>query len=291
MAAIEVNFSSGICDVLLNRPEVENAINEDMLNVLAATVEEIEQRDDIRGVLIRGAGSSFCTGIDPREAGTGAFFPVPMDREYLSRLFADHWSRWRVWRRFAELSKPLVTAVHGRALGEGALFAMVSSWCVASEDAVFGDPSIRMGMASANPLWLWAVGPRRAREILFGRYIDATTAMRWGLVTRVVSSADLESEAWTALEGLVSRPGMTGFDGRMVHEYIHRAASEAAGLSTAQEFAQTIAAMSSIQRYGFRDGEYNFWARVGEIGIEEALVERDTRYEVIAGSGISGGSW
>ena len=136
-----------------------------------------------------------------------------------------------------------------------------------------------MGMASANPLWLWAVGPRRAREILFGRYIDAPTAQRWGLVTRIAPDMDLENQAWAALEGLVSRPGMTGFDGHMVHDYIRRAASEAAGLGTAQEFAQTISAMSSIQRYGFREGEYNFWARVGEIGIEDALIERDARYE------------
>jgi enoyl-CoA hydratase/carnithine racemase len=278
MASVEAALLSGVYEITLNRPEVENAISADLFDALAALADEIERRDDVRGALILGAGASFCSGADPREAGTRAFYAPPANREFLSRLFADHWERWRLWRRFAELSKPMITAVRGRALGEGALLAMVSSWCVATPDAVFGDPAIRMGMASANPLWLWAVGPRRAREILFGKYIDGTTALQWGLVSQIAADADLENTAREAVEAIISRPGMTGFDGQMAHAYLHRLAGEGAGIAAAQEFAQGIAAMSAIQRRGFREGEYNFWARAGEIGPDKALMEQDSRY-------------
>ena len=84
MAVIETNLSSGMYEVVLNRPEFENAVDEEMLDTLAAQVDEIEGRDEIRGVLIRGAGASFCAGLDPREAGSRAFYPVPAEREYLS---------------------------------------------------------------------------------------------------------------------------------------------------------------------------------------------------------------
>ena len=282
MAVIETSLHDGMYDVLLNRPDVENAVNSEMLDALDAVLDEVEHNDEVHGMLLRGAGASFCAGLDPREAGTRAFYPAPKERAYLSQIFSEQWSRWRVWRRFAELPKPVVAAVQGRALGEGALLAMAADWTVAAEDAVFGDPAIRMGMASANPLWLWTVGPRRAREILFGRFIDARTALRWGMIMRVTPAAGVEQEARTALEGLTSRSGMTGFDGKLAHTYLNRGASEAAGFATAHEFAQGIASMSAAQRGGFREGEYNFWARVDEIGIEAALRERDDRYAATA---------
>jgi enoyl-CoA hydratase/carnithine racemase len=286
MSVIETGLRDGMYEVTLNRPEIENAINAEMLDALTAVMEAVEGQEEIRGVLLRGAGNSFCVGLDPREAGTRAFYPSSKQREYVSKIFTDQWSRWRVWRRFAELPKPVVAAIHGRALGEGALLAMLANLSIAAEHAVFGDPSIRMGMASANPLWLWAVGPRRARDILFGRYIDASTAQRWGLITRVVPRAELEHEARVALDALIHRGGMAGIDGQIAGAYIRRSSSDAAGVATAQDFAQSIAALSAIQRYGFRAGEYDFWRRVEEIGIDAALKERDARYAAFTPVGV-----
>jgi enoyl-CoA hydratase/carnithine racemase len=285
MSVIETSLNDGMYEVTLNRPEVENAINTEMLDALAAVLDEVEQREDIHGVLLRGAGDSFCVGMDPRDAGTRAFYPSPSDRPYMSDIFINQWSRWRVWRRFSETPKPVVVAIHGRALGEGALMAMAADLSIAAEDAVFGDPAIRMGMASANPLWLWSVGPRRSREILFGRYIDAQTAARWGLITRVVPRSDLHQEALIALEARIKRGGMAGVDGQIAGSYIRHSGSDAAGVTTAKDFAQAIAALSANQRYGFRPGEYNFWARVQELGIEDALKERDERYAAFAPAG------
>jgi enoyl-CoA hydratase/carnithine racemase len=157
---------------------------------------------------------------------------------------------------------------------------MLADLCVATEDAVFGDPAIRMGMASANPLWLWHVGPRRAREIYFGRLIDARTALRWGLISRVVPPDELAEAANQALAGLISHSaGMTGSDGHAAHQYLQRPATAAAGLWTAFDFAQSLAGLSAIQRGGFREGEYDFWSQVQANGIEDALAERDRRYE------------
>src|SRR6266849_3285996 len=186
MGAIETRLDGGVYELTLNRPQVENAIDGEMLDGIVAMLDEVERRDEIQGVLVRGAGASFCTGLDPREAGTKAFYPSPKERPYISDILVAQWSRYRIWRRLMELPKPLVTAVRGRALGEGALLVMLADLSIAAEGAVFGDPAIRMGMASANPLWMWLVGPRRAREIYFGRYIDAHTAERWGLISRVV---------------------------------------------------------------------------------------------------------
>jgi enoyl-CoA hydratase/carnithine racemase len=283
MSVIVTSLEDGVLDVLLDRPEVENAIDAEMLEGIARLVDEIEGSPAVHGVLLHGAGRSFCTGLDPRAAGGLAFYPSSKERPYVGDILSAQWQRGLVWRRLVQLSKPLVTAVQGRALGEGALLVMVSSLSFAAPDAEFGDPAIRMGMTSANPLWLWHVGPRHAREIYFGRSIDAQTAHRWGLISSVVTEGDVLEAAREGLLALMSHEsGMTGSDGHAAHVYLNRTNTASAGVWTAFDFAQGLAGSSAIQRGGFRPGEYDFWARVEENGIEAALAERDQRYAAYA---------
>jgi len=112
-----------------------------------------------------------------------------------------------------------------------------------------------MGMASGNPLWLWHVGPRHAREIYFGRSIDAPTAQCWGLISSVVSDGDVLDAAREGLLALMSHEaGMTGSDGHAAHVYLNKTNAAAAGVWTAFDFAQGLAGSSAIQRGRFPRG-------------------------------------
>ena len=275
---IQTELHDGTYVITLNRPEVENAMNGEMLEAFDAAIEEARTREEVLVVLVRGAGDSFSTGLDPRERGTLAFNPAPQDRPYMSDIFVDQWRRSEIWSRFSGLPKPKVAAVHGQCLGDAAMLVMLCNTSIASEDAIFGDPAIRMCLASANPLWMWTLGPRRAREVYFGRYLTGTTAQRWGLVTRVVPADELADEAQLAADSIARRGGMTGLDGQITGSFIGRTSSTGAGKSLARDFAVNLASLSAYQRYGFREGEYDFWKRVEELGIEDAMKERDERY-------------
>lgn len=275
---ILTEVQDGTCTITLNRPEVENAMNTEMLEAFDAAVAEAGEREDVLVLLIRGAGDSFSTGLDPRDRGTLAFNPAPADRPYMSDIFVDNWRRSEIWGRFSDLPKPKIATIQGKCLGDAAMLAMLCSTTIASEDAIFGDPAIRMGLSSANPLWMWTLGPRRARDVYFGRYLRADTAREWGLLTRVVPLDQLAEEGQLAADSTAKRGGMTGLDGQITGSFIGRTSTTASGKPLARDFAVNAAALSAYQRYGFRDGEYDFWKRVEELGIEDALTERDDRY-------------
>lgn len=141
---------------------------------------------------------------------------------------------WRLQRLFY-YPKNLLAQVHGYCLGLGCDIMMMCHFAIAAEDAVFGDPSVRMGYATANPLWTWRVGPKKARELLLtGRYVDAREALRIGLVTMVVPREKLEEEIDIACETIqTGRTGIGGADFNAPVRVYGVAALNAAGVGSA----------------------------------------------------------
>jgi enoyl-CoA hydratase len=170
--------------VTLNRPEVRNAINLEMIQDLGAMLDVVGADPEVRAIVLTGAGDkAFAAGADIaelKERGT---------EDALRRINAA------LFRRLEEQPIPAIAAVRGFALGGGCELAMACDLRVASDDAKFGQPEVGLGIiagAGAIQRLPRLVGMGRAKELLFtGRVIDAAEAERIGLVNRVVPGAEV----------------------------------------------------------------------------------------------------
>jgi enoyl-CoA hydratase len=172
-----------IAVVLLNRPDVLNALNEEVMTELVAALAELDDDESVRCVVLGGSERAFAAGADIGEmADAGA-----IDMYHARRI-----DKWDAIRR---LRTPVVAAVSGFCLGGGNELAMACDLIVASETAKFGQPETSLGIipgAGGTQRLTRAVGKAKAMDvILSGRFLDADEAERAGLVARVVAR-----EAW-----------------------------------------------------------------------------------------------
>ncbi|MBA4494915.1 enoyl-CoA hydratase-related protein [Paenactinomyces guangxiensis] len=184
--------------IQLNRPQVLNALNTALVRELADVMEQMDQDDDIRCILLTGNDKAFAAGADigeMAEATSVDFIVKP--------FFAD-------WDRIRKISKPIIAAVDGFALGGGCELAMCCDIIVASETARFGQPEINLGVipgAGGTQRLTRAVGKVRAMEmILTGKPIPAQVALELGLINRVVPSESLEEEAFQLAKEIAGKP-------------------------------------------------------------------------------------
>jgi enoyl-CoA hydratase len=180
----------GIATITLDRPDVMNAISQQMRGELSAAVRAADADDAIRAIVLRGAGDrAFCTGLDVRE-----FVPPP------SLVAARQDRAGPIWNDLISAArKPTVAAVHGYCLGGGLEIALACDVRIAAQDAVFGFPEVRLGIipgAGGTQRLPRLVGVGQAlRLILTGQRIDAAEALRIGLVTEVVPGGELAGRA------------------------------------------------------------------------------------------------
>lgn len=180
--------ADGIATVTLNRPERRNAMNAALLAALRACFDALEDRRDVRVVVVRGAGTAFCAGMDLREmeaTGGGGADPETGVVGVLQRI---------------ERSRhPTLAVLHGDALAGGCQLALHCDLRVAADGVRLGMPLARIGLIAPFPLarkLIEVVGAAHARELLFtGRPIDARRAYEIGMVHRVVAPAQLASTA------------------------------------------------------------------------------------------------
>jgi enoyl-CoA hydratase len=178
----------GVALVTFDRREALNALSFDLLDELAATLEQLDDEDACRAIVLTGAGTrAFAAGADIRELAVQT--PASLEAE----------GRFTAWDRIWATRKPLIAAVRGFALGGGCELAMSCDMIVAADDATFGQPEIRLGVmpgAGGTQRLTRAIGRARAMElILTGRSIKAGEAEAMGLVTRVVPAEETLGEA------------------------------------------------------------------------------------------------
>jgi enoyl-CoA hydratase len=184
-------FREGAVGVVqLNRPQVLNALNEELLTELGAALRELDDDDGCRCIVLTGNEKAFAAGADIKEAFVGAT-PVTM-------LAQDRIAKWDVIRR---IKTPIIAAVSGFALGGGCELAMICDIIVASETAKFGQPEINLGIipgAGGTQRLTRAVGKWVANElILTGRFIGAQEAKDIGLVVHVYPAESFLEDAKT----------------------------------------------------------------------------------------------
>ena len=187
--------------ITVNRPEVLNAINMNMRDLLWSILEAVRDDDDVRVAVFAGAGErAFSAGADISEFGTAPSYTEARR----ARRERD------VWGAMQQFDKALVAAVHGFAYGAGCELALLCDVRVAAEDATFALPEVSLGYipsAGGTQTLPRTIPPAVAREMVYsGRPIDARRALELGLVQRVVASVDLAREAMTIAEALAGMP-------------------------------------------------------------------------------------
>ena len=171
----------------LNRPKALNALNREIMETLLAALERFDADSEIGCLVICGNERAFAAGADIKEMVSAT--PTKM----LDNPFIDYWDRLR------KISKPIVAAVAGYALGGGCELAMACDMIVAGESAKVGQPEINLGVipgAGGTQRMTRAVGKAIAMEmVLNGRFLSAAEALQHGLVNRVVPSEFFLEEA------------------------------------------------------------------------------------------------
>jgi enoyl-CoA hydratase len=200
---ILVTRDEPIATVILNRPERLNAQDAHMLAELDGAFKELEQDDTVRVIVLTGAGPSFSSGHDLRFP---AWEPSNLDVEKRykmeQRTFVDGALALR------NIAKPTIAKVRGYCLGGGVMVAAMCDIIIASDNASFGNPVIRMAAAGLELLVEpWDVGVRRAKELLFtGRHFDAAEAARIGLVNHVVADDSLDEVVAELAREIAAQP-------------------------------------------------------------------------------------
>jgi enoyl-CoA hydratase len=194
------DVADGLARITINRPDKLNALNGVVIGELGQAADAIAADPAVRAVIITGAGpKAFVAGADISELTTQG----PMDGKARAR------AGQLVFRAFEGMSKPVVAAVNGFALGGGCELAMACHIRIASDTAKFGQPEVKLGLLpgyGGTVRLPRIVGKGRALELLLtGAIIDATEALRIGLVSRVVPADQLLGEAEALVRGIMDQ--------------------------------------------------------------------------------------
>jgi enoyl-CoA hydratase len=185
-----LDVTERIATITLNRPEARNALSRQVRDTLPRVIADADHRDDVDALILTGADPAFCAGIDLKEIGSGAASfgsDGPADNPGSGQPGGS--------RPFPPTTKPLIGAINGVAITGGLEIALGCDFLIASERARFADTHARVGIQPGwglTVLLAEAVGVRRAREMsATGNFVDAPTALTWGLVNHVVPHDEL----------------------------------------------------------------------------------------------------
>jgi enoyl-CoA hydratase/cyclohex-1-ene-1-carboxyl-CoA hydratase len=184
--------------IRLNRPEVFNALNDELMNALATALDAFEADENIGCVVITGSDKAFAAGADIAAMKDWDYVDV-----YKSNFITRNWERLKTFR------KPVIAAVSGLAMGGGCELAMMCDTVFAAESAKFALPEVRLAVipgAGGTQRMPRAVGKAKAMDLCFtGRFMDAAEAERAGLVSRIYSADKVLEEALAAAAGIAQQ--------------------------------------------------------------------------------------
>ncbi|GAB5414928.1 MAG: enoyl-CoA hydratase [Congregibacter sp.] len=208
------DIRDGIAEVTLNRPDAMNALSPDLLAELTRCFRDLQQDKSVKVAILTGAGRAFCAGLDLKimssQAGSSLdAFAIHGDNDVCAALGA--------------FDRPIIVAVNGVAATGGFELALMGDVLLAADSARFVDTHCRVGLA---PGWGLSqklariIGPSRAMEAHFSsRFISASQAAQWGLVSRHVPDADLLDDARALATDIAANVGATVRTyKRLVHE-------------------------------------------------------------------------
>ena len=209
---VDYEVSGATALITLNRPDTRNAQNMRLILDLDLAFDEAEQDDQVRVVILRGAGKSFSSGHDlsiVSDEGAGNDLEnMYLRRRELPETLFEHEAEMYVGKclRIRDFPKPTIAMVHGACIAAGWMVASMCDLIIAGEGAYFSDPVARMACVGTEiPMEFWDVGVRKAKELMFtGDKLSAAEGKSLGFVNQVI--ADDELEAYTlAMAGRISK--------------------------------------------------------------------------------------
>jgi len=271
--AVVAERIGAVCRLTLNRPERHNPLTPRCIREILEAVADAEGDPAVRAVVIRGSGPSFSSGygilpedIEPGEEKTRP--GIEGDVAAMAELGAG-------WERVWNCRIPVIAQVHGNCLAGGTDLALHCDLVLAAEDARIGFPPVRsMGVPPTN-MWLYHLGPQWTKRLLFtGDTVTGAEAASIGLVLEAVPASRLDEDALS----LASRIALIGRDLLTANKRVINEGVELMGRSQLQRFAALNDAVAH------RTAEARaFTTRAGEIGLKQAVHERDAPFEVPRG--------
>lgn len=192
--------ADGNATVTLNRPEVHNAFDPDMVDALTATLKELEAKDQVRAVVITGAGRNFCAGADIEHMRRTAKFSRAQNLENARATSL-------MLQTLHGLAKPTIACVRGAARGGGVGLVSACDIAIGERGATFRLPEVKLGIIPAmiSPFVIGAIGRRQShRYMLSGEEFDAAEAYRIGLLHDICEEPDLDTLVGRMLASLYS---------------------------------------------------------------------------------------
>jgi len=277
------DFEEGsVVTLTMNKPETLNALNIEFSREIDDALTMVEEDDDVKAVVLKGAGKSFSSGYDLGRVyfvyggGSGKKEDKTRRPSQRSRLAYDRW-RSESLRRIFNLSKITIAQVHGYCIGGGLYMSLCCDMTIAAEDAKIGHSEQRLGFSGAMyafPIEVMLIGQKRARELLLtGKLIDGTEAERIGLINQVVPADQLEAETRKLAQSMTLLPR----DGIAIGKACARLAYDSMGLSSA--FGQGYLGHTMFTNTRYEPEEFNFLKRRRDVGVKDAIRERDARYK------------
>jgi enoyl-CoA hydratase/carnithine racemase len=207
--------------IILNRPEKRNALSLELMEELITALREASAQAATRVIVIEGAGPAFSAGHDLAEM-------IGRDETFYRELFEVCTV---VMELIHELAQPVIAKVHGIATAAGCQLVAASDLAIAADGTRFATPGVKIGLFCSTPMVpvSRAVGRKRAMQLLLtGEPIDATTALEWGLVNRVVPAEELEPAVLELVEAITRSSSYTVATGkRAFYAQVDRAEHDA----------------------------------------------------------------
>jgi enoyl-CoA hydratase/carnithine racemase len=201
-ATVLVRQDGPAARVTLNRPDKRNALSLELMGELLGTLRRLGGEDGVRAIVVDAAGPAFSAGHDLSEM-------IGRDLPFFQQLF-DVCSE--LMETIHRVPQPVIAKVEGIATAAGCQLVAACDLAVAAEDARFATPGVKIGLFCSTPMvpLSRAIGRKRALDMLLtGRPIDASTALEWGLVNRVVPADQVESEVAAIVDAVARSSPLT----------------------------------------------------------------------------------
>ena len=254
--------------ITLNRPEVLNAIDDDLPTELSEAVARADADPNIHVMVLSGAGKAFCSGYDlAHYASSDGPNKVVQDMPW--DPMQDFQFMWRNTQAFMSLfraMKPVICKVHGFAVAGGSDIALCADMTIIGDDAKIGYMPTRVWGCPTTAMWVHRLGPEKAKRMMFtGDKINGIEAAEIGLVLKSVPDDQLDAE----VEALASRIASVPINQLAMQKMVINSAVEEK-INQTQRLATLLDGMTRHSPEGL-----NFKARVEEVGWKQAVSERD----------------
>jgi enoyl-CoA hydratase len=285
-----VEMDGPVARLVLNRPEKGNALPFAALDLLVERLHQLEDDDDVKVIILKGRGSSFCVGDDfediARAYGHVGAEPGkrPPRLSQRARLAIDRRLGSNVMA-FQNSAKPVIAQVQGHCVGIGIYLVEVVDLAICGESARFSHAEQRLALAGNTfhlASQIVAYGPKKAREILlFGDQFDGHDAEAIGLVNRCVSDDQLEvvTEVWAQKVARNSK------DALVVGKAVHTMALAALGIT--QHFYGGMVGHALATNVKFDPEDFNFFRARRDGGTKAAFQGRDDHHDTTDPEGVS----